>query len=148
LKGYDCNLPGRPEAGSCFFDLRTYASINADEEKKNETRTPSITFEENEFAVPYKNIRSALTDIKTVARNGFGVGANVWPPSIIYARPGASTPDWIAPLSGDPHERFVWMELAVLRSNIPKPSVVSTVPRVNKKLPGIQEFFEQLMVCK
>jgi hypothetical protein len=40
------------------------------------------------------------------------------------------------------------MEIAVLRSNIPAPSVVSTVPRVQKKLPGIQEFFEQLMVCK
>lgn len=135
--------------GSCFFDLRTYARINTAELAAGTDPlllTPSLTYEENEFAVPYTNMRSALADIKALARSGFG--APVWPPCIIYARPGAATSDWIAPLSGDSKERFVWMELAFLRSNIPAPAVALSYPRVQKKLSGLQELFEQLMVCK
>lgn len=146
LQGTDCN--SNPAAGSCFFDLAPFAQINAQELAQNvslDRLTPSFTYEENEFAIRRQHLRSALADIKALARNGFG--APCWPPGIIYARAGGPTPDWISPVSGGPHEQFVWMELAMFRSNIPAPVALAN-PRVQKKLPGLQEAFEQLMVCK
>lgn len=143
-QGTDCS--SQPAAGSCFFDLAPFARINAAELAANKSLlTPAFTYEENEFALRRHDLRSALSDIKALARSGFG--APCWPPHIFYARPGGPQPDWISPLSGEPHERFVWMELAVIRSHIPAPVALAN-PRVQKKLPGLQEFFEQLMVCK
>jgi hypothetical protein len=129
--------------------LRAFARINAVEVQAGKPPallTPSLSDEDSEFALQYKHLRSALADIKALARGGFGAPA--WPAVVIYARPGGSTPDWIARLSGGLSQRFVWLELVNLRSNILAPAITSTVPRVQKKLPGLQELFEQFMVCK
>lgn len=144
LQGADCNRPaspttGAPAAGSCWFDASAVQAIN-------NKSLPSFSLEEAEFAVPLKDLRSVIADIRAMK----ALGGDCWSPSFIQLRPGGSTPDLIGPVSGAPWERFVWIELAIFRPNLPGP--IGAIPprpvRYQKKLAGLQEAFEQLMVCK
>jgi hypothetical protein len=91
-----------------------------------------------------------IADIRAI----IPLGGSCWSPSFIQIRPGGSTPDLIGPASGSPRDKFVWIELALLRPNYPGPvgSPEAYMPnppgRAQKKLAGLQEAFEQLMVCK
>jgi len=144
MQGSDCNRPasattGAPAAGKCLFDPRVAPVLNA-------LGLPSFTFEEAEFAVPLKDLPSLIADLRVLS----ALGGPCWAPSFIQFRPGASTPDLIGPASGAPSERFVWVELFIFRPNLPGPYGTVPLPpsRAQKKLAGLQEGFEQLMVCK
>lgn len=155
LQGSDCNRPaspatGAPGAGSCFFDPCVKAAINQQQLAPG-VPLHSFTIEEAEFAVPLKHLQGVIADLRAMA--AFGDGC--WPAAFLALRPGGPTPDLIGPASGEPWERFMWIELAIFRPNIPVPAgaVTPTPPgppyiRVQKKLAGLQEAFEQLMVCK
>lgn len=147
LQGSDCNIPGFPSAGSCFFDYRVFERINAAEVALGAPPTPSFTAEEAEFALPRRHLQNFLSDIKQLARGGLTPAGDCWPPSVIFIRPAASTPDLISPQSGPADESFVWFELGMFRANLPaRPTVVK--PRLQKKLSALQEIWEQLLMCK
>jgi hypothetical protein len=64
-------------------------------------------------------------------------------------RTGAATSDHIAPQAGSAGERFMWVEFAQFRSNMPlNQQQQGPKPRLQKKTSALQEYYEQLMACK
>lgn len=147
-QGQDCNPPGNPSPFSCFFDDRVWARIRA---TPGNELLRSFTFEESEFALPLSRIPDFVSDMQQLAF-GSTLNGTTWPISFILFRPGGTTRDLIHPAtttSAVP-QRIVWVELATFRPNIFLPLDPSFPAglRLQKKLLGIQEAFEQLMTCK
>lgn len=68
---------------------------------------------------------------------------------MLILRPGARTNDHIAYQSGRSGERYMNVELAAFRPNIPLNAQQGGLrPRRQKKLSAVQDYFEQLMMCK
>lgn len=64
-------------------------------------------------------------------------------------RTGGLTSDHIGPQFGSSSDRFLWVEYAQFRPNIPlDPTGQQAKPRLQKKASALQEYWEQLMVCK
>jgi hypothetical protein len=64
----DCDVPGSPDSGSCFFNSAVWRRIWAKEKAAGSSqRTPSIAFEEAEFAVDGRNLTAAIADIRLMA---------------------------------------------------------------------------------
>lgn len=107
---------------------------------------PSFTFEESEFALPVNRIPEFISDMQQLASGRNTLNGATWPVSFILFRPGGTTRDLIHPASSTSTipQRIVWVELATFRPQI----FFAPGLRLQKKLPGIQEAFEQLMTCK
>jgi hypothetical protein len=71
-----------------------------------------------------------------------------WPGSFFVMRTGGSTNDHIGPQTGTGSDRFLWVEYAQFRPNIPLNATAGPKPRLQKKASALQEYWEQLMVCK
>lgn len=142
-QGGDCNPPGNlgPSALSCFFDPRVWARIQS-----QNPLLPSFTFEETEFALPLDKVETFISDIQQLTFGSDGFNGATWPVVFILFRPGGTTRDLIHPATSTSttSQRMVWVEMGTFRPNL----YLSPGVRLQKKLPGIQETFEQLMVCK
>jgi hypothetical protein len=72
-----------------------------------------------------------------------------WPGSFFVMRTGGPTKDHIGPQTGSGSDRFLWVEYAQFRPNVPLGSPTGPPkPRLQKRASALQEYFEQLMVCK
>jgi hypothetical protein len=68
---------------------------------------------------------------------------------MVMLRPGARTTDHIAYQTGSTSERYMNVELGVFRPNTPLTAQQDSArPRRQKKGSAVQEYFEQLMMCK
>jgi hypothetical protein len=67
---------------------------------------------------------------------------------MVLMRPGACTNDHISYQTGNAGERYMNVELGVFRPNIPLDPQQGPMPRQQKKGSALQEYFEQLMMCK
>lgn len=64
-------------------------------------------------------------------------------------RTGFRTRDHISPQTGSAAERVMWVELGVFRPNVPlNAQQQSLKPRQQKRGAAVQQYFEQLLVCK
>lgn len=145
-QGYECNYPDSgPHQGYCFFDHRMWKRIQS---RSGGSETfPSVTLEESEFALPLEHLATFMSDMQKLAFDRSALNGATWPLAFILMRPGGSTTDLLHPAAttGTTPQRVVWVELGTFRPNITLPG---TQLRVQKRLPGLQEAFEQLMVCK
>lgn len=142
-QGYECNYPDSgPDPGYCFFDHRMWNRI-----QPGGSTLPSVTLEESEFALPLEHLATFISDMQKLAFDRSALNGATWPLAFILMRPGGSTTDLLHPAAttGTTPQRVVWVELGTFRPNITLPG---TQLRVQKRLPGLQEAFEQLMVCK
>jgi hypothetical protein len=129
--------------------------INTNLVTSNQQPIPPITLEETEFVLPIERLPDFISDMQqlTTGRNALLAGLT-WPASFILIRPGGTTRDLIHPAASTSTapQRIVWVELATFRPQVTLPSPpAGPFPaglRLQKKLPGIQEAFEQLMTCK
>jgi hypothetical protein len=129
--------------GTCFFEYRAFPRINAARAAAKQPLTPSIAVEEAEFALPLEDLSSFLRDMKALTI----LGGGFWPVVNLLIRPAGPVKDYISPVTGKAGDRFVWIEMGTFRPNAPVLGTNQPL-RVQKRLPGLQEAFEQLMVCK
>ncbi|WIA10633.1 hypothetical protein OEZ85_010815 [Tetradesmus obliquus] len=154
VQNSDCDNPGTPQSGTggCFFEPAAWERIHAKELAAMQTPdptklTPSFSFEEAEFTLNRKNLSAFIEDGKLMASKLLpGV---CWPGSFFVMRTGGPTSDHIGPQFGSSSDRFLWVEYAQFRPNIPlDPTGQQAKPRLQKKASALQEYWEQLMVCK
>ncbi|KAF6256372.1 hypothetical protein COO60DRAFT_1640790 [Scenedesmus sp. NREL 46B-D3] len=151
LQNSDCDNPGTPQSGTggCFFEQTAWDRINAQELEDGTPQgllTPSVTLEEAEFTLNSKNLSAFIEDGKLMATTL--LPGTCWPGSLIIMRTGGPTADHIGPQMGSRSDRFMWVEYAQFRPNIPLKPADGLKPRLQKKGSALQEYFEQLMVCK
>lgn len=148
----ECDIPGSPPgSGSCFYNPAVWERIWAKEKAAGSSRlTPSISLEEIEFALEATSLPSFIADFKLMAANmKTDVPGGCWPGGMMVLRTGFRTRDHISPQTGSAAERVMWVELGVFRPNVPlNAQQQSLKPRQQKRGAAVQQYFEQLLVCK